>query len=135
MSKEESREISLEIRFESAIKRAKEVRDYIREKNNGCEPSLAECLAYDMQYIEKYVQNLQAEIENLKEIEAEHKKQNAEIMKKLSTEEMINDIKIGRKVYRNSKEKEELKEQIKEAELRRWNDITVEIKTLKKAIE
>lgn len=59
MEEEARVEISLENRFKEALRKAKEVRENIRYYNG--EPSVAECLAYDMQYVEKYVKQLEEE--------------------------------------------------------------------------
>ena len=67
MLSEESEKISLENRFKETIKKANKVKEYIRERNKergySSEPSIAECLAYDMKYVEEYITKLQKENE------------------------------------------------------------------------
>lgn len=64
--KEEARvEMSLENRFKEALRKAKEVREYIKERNDTREPDVAECLAYDMRYVEEYVRQLEEENKRL----------------------------------------------------------------------
>lgn len=62
--------INLEDKYKGALRKAKEVREDVHKRNNGCEPSIAECLAYDMQYVEQYVEHL---ITRNKELEIENK--------------------------------------------------------------
>ena len=64
---EECRKINLEDKYKEALRKAKEVREYVYKRNDGCEPSIAECLAYDMQYVEQYVENLIARYKELEE--------------------------------------------------------------------
>ena len=70
MLSEESEKISLENRFKETIKKANKVKEYIRERDKergySSEPSIAECLAYDMKYVEEYITKLQKENEILK---------------------------------------------------------------------
>lgn len=61
--------INLEDKYKGALRKAKEVREDVHKRNNGCEPSIAECLAYDMQYVEQYVEHL---ITRNKELEVEN---------------------------------------------------------------
>lgn len=70
MLSEESEKISLENRFKETIKKANKVKEYIREKDKergySSEPSIAECLAYDMKYVEEYISKLQKENKEIK---------------------------------------------------------------------
>lgn len=77
MLSEESEKISLENRFKETIKKANKVKEYIRERDKergySSEPSIAECLAYDMKYVEEYITKLQKENENLIKEKEENK--------------------------------------------------------------
>ena len=70
MLSEESEKISLENRFKETIKKANKVKEYIRERDKergySSEPSIAECLAYDMKYVEEYITELQRENKEIK---------------------------------------------------------------------
>lgn len=65
-----SRNINLKIRIENTFARAKSVRERIANENKELkfpsEPSEAECLAYDMQYIKQYIEQLEKENKELK---------------------------------------------------------------------
>lgn len=61
MEEEARVEISLENRFKEALRKAKEVRAYIKERNDTRELDTAEWLAYDMRYVEEYVKQLEEE--------------------------------------------------------------------------
>lgn len=52
----------------------------------------------------------------------------------MNIEEMLDEIEIGGMTYKKAELKEELEKQIKEAEKKGWNDITVEIEILKKCL-
>lgn len=54
MSEDEAiNNIDIEKRIANAIKIAKEIMEDISKRNDGCEPTREECLAYSMQYVEK----------------------------------------------------------------------------------
>ena len=61
MEEEARVEISLENRYKEALRKAKEVREYIKERNDTRELDVAEWLAYDMRYVEEYVRQLEEE--------------------------------------------------------------------------
>lgn len=86
---EENRNINLKDKYKEILERGKEVRKYVSKRNDRAEPSVSECLAYDMFYIEKYVNSLLNRIQELEQIEKEHQKENGELREKVKELEEI----------------------------------------------
>lgn len=96
MNIEEDIKISLEERFKEALIKGKQVREYVKERNDGCEPSIAECLAYDMNYVEMYVENLISRNKELEEIEKAHQEENGELRERVKElEEDLHELYIS----------------------------------------
>lgn len=79
---EEKENIKLEDKYKQTLKMAKEVMEDVCERNNGCEPSKSECLAYNMQYVKKYVETLIEENKELKEKNKELEEEDVKIRAK-----------------------------------------------------
>ena len=90
------RNISLEERFKEALRKAEDTRRYVNERNSNSEPTISECLAYDMQYVEEYVKQLKEE------------------NKKMAEEYLIENPGMAKYLYENYIFKKEIREKIEE---------------------
>lgn len=128
MEEEVSVKISLENRFKEALRKAKEVREYVNERNNGCEPDIAECLAYDMQYVEKYVKQLEEENKELLEVRVSANAHNRIMeLEKEKEEYRIGWCNKGEELEeykKNSISKSKVKEKIEELDKRIKSNVT-----------